>query len=139
MWRDGQLISLLEILNAIEANDWAWEVREFSGVGTAPAGASMAEFEAAVRKSAVQVSWAELCQLAGSIEQVWDCLVIGFDASAGSTLSATTNGELTGTRLVVEAHDSTVWELSSPDAFLLERVATRLGVLRLPSPPRADT
>jgi hypothetical protein len=139
MWRDGQLISLSAVLRAVDENDWTWQLRDFSGVGAAPGGEAMQEFEAAVRKSPANMSWGELRRFAEAIEQVCDCLIVGVDRAAGSAPTSTADDDAVGTRLVLEADDSTMWELSSTDAFLLERIANRLAAGRSGSRTGSDT
>jgi hypothetical protein len=130
MWRDGEPVPLSAVLGAVDENDWAWQIRDFVGVGAAPAGESMQEFETAVRRTPIDMSWNELGQFAEAIEQVQDCLIVGVDRAAGSSRASHVGEDTVGTRLVIEADDSTTWEITSPDAFLLERIANRLGVRR---------
>lgn len=139
MWRDGALVSLAAVLCAIDENDWVWQVREFSGVGELPGSSSMVEFEASVRKSPLEMSWTSLLRFAEAIEQTWDCSIVGLNRVAGSSPTSTAKEDSVAKQVVIEAFDSTTWELTSPDPFLLERIAKRLNVTRTRGFPDGST
>lgn len=80
VWRAGVPVTLSNVLDAIPENSWFWRVLEFAGVGTAPSGMSMGEFEtlATSGRDGYRTSWRELREFASGIRDThWLLLVAG--------------------------------------------------------------
>jgi hypothetical protein len=132
MRHDRAPITLAAILEAIGPNVWAWHLFEFSGVGTAPRGIAMADFEQEVRAHGYRMTWDELRRFASEIEQVWDCLIIGLDKTDVRTHQQVVESHFTDAQVIIEGLDSTYWEVKSSDAFWVQQFANRTGVPGIP-------
>lgn len=71
------LVRLIDILAVFPDNEWDWRIFDYEGVGIAPSGLSMMEFERRVRASELGyvISWLDLKEFARRSEQTYDCLI----------------------------------------------------------------
>ena len=78
----GFIFNLKEVLSVVPDNKWIWAVLEFYGVGIAPAGLAMPDFEEHLRvlEKGWGFSWEELRLFANDIEQVFDCFIVAVDS-----------------------------------------------------------
>lgn len=120
---DGSLVELRELLALIPGDDLLWTFTDFEGVGCqGPRGESILEFAelARVSRGGYVLSWSELVRFAGQLGQVINCLLVA--ARTPSSLERAV-GDLDGADadVVIEAFDSTTWEIRAVDPELARR------------------
>lgn len=125
MHGESGLVTLRQVLDKLPANDLRWHVLDFEGIGTAPGGMTMDEFEHAVHASpqGYALAWDKLLTLAGGIEQTWNCLIVGRRTDA-PILAEHMQTEFAGCRYVVQAFDSTEWSIGVASGTNIEAEAT---------------
>lgn len=128
MRHEGSVLTLTTILEAVGTNDWNWQLFEFSGVGIAPRGMAMPDFEEVVREHGYSMTCEELRKFANETEQVWDCLIIGLDKADVRTPQQILKNEFSDVRVIIEGVDSTNWEVGASDPFFLRQFSRRIGV-----------
>ena len=76
---DGTSIDLAEILGAIKPSSLLWSILRFEGIGKAPGGLSMSDFEALLINSpnGLLLSWNEVGLFVNGVQAVWDILLVG--------------------------------------------------------------
>ncbi len=74
---DGVKITLLDLLDKIPDNDWKWRLFDFEGVGIAPHGMGMPEFEELVasEKYGFHLTWDELKSFGKTVSDVKSCIL----------------------------------------------------------------
>lgn len=106
----GEVVSLGEVLKAVHdsvenrvVHSGEWRLAYFYGVGEAPGGMSMDEFEDLVRSTegGIIVDWGYLIDFSRQVDQVYDISIFLLDEGDGSCIFS------------IEAHDSSFWEISS--------------------------
>jgi hypothetical protein len=106
---DGELCQLLDILKLIPGDKWLWRVLYFWGVGSAPVGLSMEEFEELSRATSggYAFTWEELMEFADGLEQTYECSICAYPFASES-------GDVEDERrqmAAVDAFDSTEWTI----------------------------
>ncbi|MEU0530828.1 hypothetical protein [Amycolatopsis tolypomycina] len=117
---DGRQVNLADLLNLIPGDDFCWSFLDFEGVGgTGPRGESILEFEELVENGGVGyvLSWPELVWFAGQLKQVINCWLVAVRVAADLEHVS----EEGGAEVVVEAFDSTTWEVQATDQELVRR------------------
>ncbi len=117
MHAESGLVTLRQVLEKLPANGLRWHVLDFEGIGTAPDNMTMETFEHAVHASpeGYSLSWDKLLVFAGSIEQTWNCLIVGCQPDAPIVAAHMRVQGFTGCRYVVQAFDSTEWSIGSSE------------------------
>ncbi|MGA8135229.1 MULTISPECIES: hypothetical protein [Pseudomonas] len=112
---DGTVLLLSDLLAVIPDNDWVWSVLEFQGVGCAPDGLSMDEYEAFLlsQERGDIMTWGQLLEFSQSMEQTFNCLVVAVNTVA--EIIKPSGFEIVPETyvLAIEAFDSTCWTLWS--------------------------
>lgn len=105
-------VQLNDILSLIHNDDFSWRVLEFRGIGKAPFQISMSDFEDLIlsKVEGVELTWLELKDFANSLEQTFECLIIGFDQN--HTPELCNFEDLTWCDVIIEALDSTCWRIT---------------------------
>jgi len=109
---DNSLVHLADILKAIPNNNWVWAVQHFYGVGEAPGGLSMPEFEEICDSTpgGVRFSWDDIKNFASHINEVWDCFIVA--VLNESMLTTYVNHEnINDCIMFIEGIDSTIWNI----------------------------
>jgi hypothetical protein len=119
MLRDGNYLSLADILSRVPADFQFWVLLEFHGIGVAPDGTPMVDFETRVRALGHRMGRREFEQFAAAVEQVWDCVVVGTPTDLPISKMALDRMELPERAIVIEAIDSTLWQVSSPTSSIV--------------------
>src|SRR6266496_1286632 len=80
---DGSLLSISDVLATFFENSFVWVILEFFGIGRAPEGMSMPEFEDRVQSApdGLQMTWAELKAFVTHVAQTFDCEIVAFRAN----------------------------------------------------------
>ena len=121
---DGTTVQLVELLNAIPANNWFWSILEFNGVGEMPNNMSVAEFEAWVQilPQGNIVSWAEINCFARSIEYTIDCLIVARKEKNGFDAKKLFLDDFQGCEVGLRAIDSGIWLLAATDNEIFDSI-----------------
>ncbi|MEV4387604.1 hypothetical protein AB0J68_18120 [Micromonospora sp. NPDC049580] len=79
----GSLLSISDVLAAFPENRYVWVIFEFFGVGRAPMGMGMPEFEDRVRSApkGLQMTWADLEAFGVGVTQAFECEIVAFRAA----------------------------------------------------------
>jgi hypothetical protein len=79
---NGSKIRLLDVLNEFPEGDLVWSVMGFRGVGEAPDGLRMDEFEQRTlsQPGGVVMSWADLMHFSERLEDTMDCTLVARSA-----------------------------------------------------------
>lgn len=121
---DGRWVNLVDLLGLVPDNDHSWSFLDFEGVGgKGPRGESILEFEELIEDSRAGyvLSWTELVRFAGQLKQIINCRLVAARAVADlERVSAEAGGD-TEAEVVVEAFDSTTWEVQATDPELVRR------------------
>ncbi|XVV02656.1 hypothetical protein ACQPW3_35680 [Actinosynnema sp. CA-248983] len=124
----GQDISLRDILTCIPRNGWTWSILDFYGVGDAPGGLAMSEFEELVRSmpTGYLLSWDELLTLAAGLHQVIDCTIVA--GVQGDLVPEDLKiNDFNRCAFVIQALDSTDWVLrAAEDVAMAARSLTEI-------------
>ncbi|WP_146073546.1 hypothetical protein [Amycolatopsis sp. CA-126428] len=110
---DGSWEELKHILALIADNDLVWSFLEFDGVGTAPHGLTIPEFEAMARQERVGyvLTWPELLQFAEDVQQVHSCFLVATDSSAKLEQIADEFDSGLGALFYLRGFDNSQWEI----------------------------
>lgn len=127
MMQGTKALRLVAIVEAIGRGDWVWRFLEFSGVGVAPRGMTMLDFEQEVRSRGFSMTSGEFGEFARSIEQVWNCLIVGLDKQDTRPSQQIAEQAFAGALVIIEGVDSTDWEIKSQDAIWLKQFAAKIG------------
>jgi hypothetical protein len=127
MFQSAKRIGLDSIISAISASGLDWQLLEFNGVGSAPNGMAMPDFEAKVRSSGHRMSETEFAQFVAGNEQIWDCLIVAVDSSDSRTAAEIEEQKFSGVKAVVEGIDSTSWEIRTEDIQLVQKLSLAFG------------
>jgi hypothetical protein len=129
---DVSLIRLRPALEAMPGHDLEWSIFEFDGIGIAPSGMRMDEFEQLIRESRTgyRSTHPDLLSFAGGIEQVWDCIIV-----AATSIDALDKADLVaddyrGCAVVVDMCDSSEWRFGvEPDILSPTELQQRIDEL----------
>jgi len=122
---DGSAVTLAEILDRVSFGEkMRLSVIDFHGVGTAPEGLTMDEFERRSRRSpnGVAFSWQQLRTFANNLQQTIDCEIVGRKMTTmeeSEELLPDSSREL-----VLSMLDSTRWEVLSINKALISEIAS---------------
>ncbi|MGL5386817.1 MAG: hypothetical protein ACRDCA_13355 [Serratia sp. (in: enterobacteria)] len=108
----GVKIKLSDLLEKIPDNEWIWCVYEFNGVGIAPLGLSMPEFEELVlsKDTGLELTWKDIKSLAESLTDIMLCTLGAITHPV--PYSCIENNELDNFIVLVRIFDSTSWEIN---------------------------
>lgn len=111
---DGTKISLTDLLSKLPENNWNWRMFEFEGVGVAPKGLTMPDFEDLVlsEKYGYAFTWNELMLFAERLSDVRSCLLAA--VSQPVEYDALNDGAEAGVIAFIGVYDSTQWEIRLP-------------------------
>ena len=120
----GDIVQLTDILGRIPNNKWVWSVLEFNGVGIAPGDIDMDEFERLVSATpgGQHFSWSDLQAFAKKLEQTYDCLIIAVGNEEDINLFLDEGGNAERCQFVIEAHDSTSWNVAARSKDILHKL-----------------
>lgn len=123
---EGFIFNLKEMLSFVPDNKWIWAVLEFYGVGIAPAGLAMPDFEERLRdlEKGWLFSWEELRLFANDIEQVFDCFIVAVDSVDKIRKPIEVDEPPQNCFIALEAFDSHEWIIWSDAPELLSRFST---------------
>jgi len=127
MWRGKTFVDLPDILSVITLHDRIWRIFFFHGMGIAPKGMTMQEFEKLCRTTGYSMEWEELKQFAENIKQTWDCLVVASSPDDKRTRQEFLDSDFAETDLVIEGFDSSTWTVRSNDQALLQKLSVKFG------------
>jgi hypothetical protein len=76
----GSLLTISDVLATFSDNSFEWVLLEFYGIGQAPGGIPMTEFEDRVLSApdGLAWTWAELKAFGNDIEQTFDCEIVAY-------------------------------------------------------------
>ncbi|MEE4674492.1 hypothetical protein V2K57_09595 [Pseudomonas alliivorans] len=122
----GCIANLKDVTALVPENKWIWAVLEFYGVGIAPAGLAMPDFEERLRdlEKGWLFSWEELCLFANDIEQVFDCFIVAVDSVDKIRKPIEVDEPPQNCFIALEAFDSHEWIIWSDAPELLSRFST---------------
>jgi hypothetical protein len=123
---DGRWVALADLLALVPGHDLFWSFSDFEGVGgEGPRGESILEFEELVTtsRSGYALSWSELVRFAGQLDQVVNGLLVGARTAPGPERAAGDPRGDAGNVVVIEAFDSTTWEVRATDQELFRRLS----------------
>ncbi|NWB97640.1 hypothetical protein HX882_17215 [Pseudomonas gingeri] len=122
---DGSVLLLKDLLEVIPDNDWVWSVLEFQGVGCAPNGLSMDDYEDFLlsQEKGDIMTWGQLIEFAQPMEQTFNCLVVAVNMAA--EIIKPTGFEIIPETyaLAIEAFDSAEWTLWSDKPEVIRAVS----------------
>lgn len=123
---NGSLIQLTDFLQTIPENNFIWAILDFYGIGNAPNGLLMEDFETLVRSKSQGfiMNWAELQEFAGSLEQTYDCLIVAAKSLDFISSEKSEKENFKNCEIVIEAFDSTEWLIWARNAELMEKFST---------------
>lgn len=132
MYREnGTRVQLVDLLAKVPANDWAWSILEFDGVGQMPANDSVLEFQKRVRQQpgGLVLTWSEISRFAEAVEYTIDCLIVA--ASRMDRLEATKllADDFQECEIAIRAIDSTEWILFASNRTILDGLGRTLDEL----------
>lgn len=112
----GSMLSMADVLSVFPNNDLLWVVLDFFGMGCAPKGMSMPDFEHKVRSvpEGFRMTWTELKEFGDCVTQAFDCEIAAFrltDFDAGRP-----GVELADAKIC--ALDSTEWGVGVDETLL---------------------
>lgn len=107
----GRMLQLADVLAAIPDNDWTRYVIDFWGTGLTPFGMPMTGFEdrARTEPGGFPLSWSGLRELAGSLSQTVECLIIAPKDGESVDVVGLLGDQFDACRVVIRALDSTEW------------------------------
>jgi len=122
--QDRSCVQLADFLSKLPDDDWVWSVLEFYGVGTAPNGLPMADFEALTRSEpkGFIMNWSELKNFAGSLDQTYDCLIVAARSVQDISNDKSSKENFSNCEVVIEAFDSTEWSVWARDKKLMQEL-----------------
>lgn len=126
MFKNGEIISLSKVLEAIPENRWTWSMLDFYGIGVAPENLEMADFESLTRSlpKGYILSWKKLRELSESLEQIYDCLIVATPGESDLIENELNNDNFQRCVVVIKALDSTVWSVGSKMDDILKKWKT---------------
>ena len=121
----GAIFNLGELLGLIPPNEWVWTVFEFQGVGTAPAGLDMPNFERCLWEldKGWAFSWSELLSFAEGIEQAFWCFIVAAESLENVRRPVEVDEAPEGCIIGLEAFDGSEWIIWSDEQALLDLFA----------------
>jgi hypothetical protein len=125
MWRGKTFVDLPDILPMITLHSRIWHVFFFDGMGVAPQGMSMQEFENLCRTTGYSMEWEELRRFAQSLKQTWNCWIVASSREDKRTRQEFLASDFAQTDLVIECFDSSTWTVRSKDEALLQRLLVK--------------
>jgi len=109
----GGVVGLIQILNTIPENSWAWSILELWGTGIAPQGMTMQSFEDLIVSSDIgyPLSWRELVSSASSLDQIHDCLIVATRSPRALSRQIVEQDSNPDLLVVIDGLDSTQWDI----------------------------
>jgi hypothetical protein len=109
---NGMKIKLSDLLEKTPKNEWAWCIYEFEGVGAAPFGLSMPEFEDLVlsKDTGFELTWEDMIILAESLTDIMSCTLAA--VTSPMPYSCIESNELENCMVLLRVFDSTTWEIN---------------------------
>lgn len=121
---DGSKVMLCDVLARIPQNDLTWCILDFSGIGVAPGGVRMEDFEQLTEsQGGVAMDWPQLTAFAATLEDVSDCVIVGGAVADARVRQRIDHGDVAGLEVVIRLADSTDWTIWTPNS---KRVASRM-------------
>lgn len=110
-----RIVTLAEVLAPVPENAWDWRLWDLDGIGHAPGGVPMADFEREVREApgGFPFDWPALLRFAAGMAQVHDCLLTAASPGVRPTAEEVLAEDYRRLLLVVAAEDSSGWLLTS--------------------------
>lgn len=107
---NGVKMTLSDLLNKIPDNNWKWSLFDFEGVGVAPHGMGMPEFEELVasERYGFYFNWDELKLFGKTISDVKSCVLVAVKKPVEYDLLMEENDDVIA---YIGIFDSTNWEL----------------------------
>lgn len=108
----GVKIQLSDLLKQLPENDWIWCIYEFEGIGIAPYGLSIPEFEELVlsKETGLVMSWEEVKKLAASLNDIISCTLAAVISPV--LYDSLENNDLSNCLVLLRVFDSTSWEIN---------------------------
>jgi hypothetical protein len=106
----GSLLTISDVLATFSDNNFGWVLLEFYGIGQAPDGMPMPEFEDRVLSApdGLPMTWAELKVFGNDIEQTFDCEISAFRAD--DLVTTPRDPDMVIAKIC--AYDSTQWHVA---------------------------
>ena len=114
------LVTLGDIVRRLPENDWIWYVLDYQGIGVAPNGMSMPDFEELARTEGYSFDWSSFRRFADQAEQSWWSLIVALDQGDTRSAKEIVASDCNGAHLVIEAFDSSTWTIRSRIALSLQ-------------------
>ena len=120
MHQPSRLITLGDIVRSLPENAWIWYVLDYQGIGVAPNGMTMPDFEELARSEGFPFDWSSFRRFAEQAEQSWWCLIAAVDRDDRRSAKNIVASDCDGARMVIEAFDSSTWTIRSRNALSLQ-------------------
>ncbi len=119
----GVTVQLIDLLKIVPDNNLTWSILDFYGIGSAPKGLTMPEFEKATRSipGGHLFSWPELKAFADQLDQTWDCLIVAVESKNDLVPEELDADNFNRCLIVLRAFDSTNWSVNARDMQLLKK------------------
>ncbi len=111
---DGSRVQLHDVLHDIDGEGLVWSILFYYGIGAAPNGMAMPDFESLVKgkPTGLIMSWSDLVTFSKNLEQTIDCLIVAVRSSDDLISEELSCDDFSRCVSVVEARDSTDWAIS---------------------------
>lgn len=115
--------NLIDVLGRVPPNNWVWSVLEFDGIGNAPDGLHMADFQESLSllEKGWIVGWDQLVDFAKGIQQASWCFIVAVDSVEKLKKPIEVDEAPEDCIIALEAFDSSEWTIWSDDDELLYR------------------
>jgi hypothetical protein len=115
----GEWVEFKEILARVLDNNWKWICLEFDGVGLAPKGMSMGDFESEAVGSprGYRFSWRDLKDFAAQVEQVHNCLFVAMPSIQKIYELDRSLDEFPMGPISIRGFDNSDWEIGLSNEF----------------------
>lgn len=123
MYREnGTRVQLVDLLAKVPANDWAWSILEFDGVGQMPANDSLLEFQKRVRQQplGLVLTCSEISRFAEAVEYTIDCLIVAVSRIDRLEVNKLLADDFQECEIAIRAIDSTEWILFASNRTILD-------------------
>ncbi|MFZ6781196.1 hypothetical protein ACO0LD_30545 [Undibacterium sp. Ji83W] len=120
--QNGTRVQLVDLLAKVPANDWAWSILEFDGVGQMPANDSVLEFQKRVRQQSLGLvlTWSEISRFAETVEYTIDCLIVAVSRIDRLEINKLLADDFQECEIGIRAIDSTEWILFASNRTILD-------------------
>ena len=108
---NGIKTQLSDLLAYVPENKWNWNLYELSGIGCAPAGLSMPEFEELVLSlnNGYAMTWSEVKELSTTLTDISSCFLAAVTNPV--SFDDLDSGNLKDCLALIKIFDSTSWEI----------------------------